>query len=108
MKKGIDLLSDYKGSTELTSQYAKLGGVGIPTRVDALTRKVNMMGSNYVMNGSDKSTEKVNLINVSESLAVDNKLDKNKSTCFKNQDIMTIHSVVVNQDGILENKFART
>jgi hypothetical protein len=82
LKKGIDLLSDYKGSTKLISRYAKLGGVGIPTRVDALTRKINMMESNYVVNGGDKSTKNINLINVSESLEVDNKPDKRKSTCF--------------------------
>jgi hypothetical protein len=62
--------------------------------MDTLTGEVDMMGSNHVMNGSDKSTRKVNLMKASESQGVDNSLDKEKSHCFKNQD--KIQSVVAN------------
>jgi hypothetical protein len=41
------------------------------------------------MNGSDKSTKKVDLMEASESQGVDNSLDKRKSTCLKNQDRIT-------------------
>jgi hypothetical protein len=76
--------------------------------MDTLTRKANMMGSNYVMNGSDKSTRKVNLMKVSESKGVDNRLDKGKSTCIKNQDRMAIQNVMANQDGMFKDKLAHT
>ncbi len=61
-----------------------------------------MMGSNHVMNGSDKSIGKVNLMKASESQGVDNSLDKEKSTCLKNQD--KIQSVVANRNGMFEDK----
>jgi hypothetical protein len=38
------------------------------------------------MNGSDKSIRKVDLMKASESQGVDNNLDKEKSTCLKNQE----------------------
>jgi hypothetical protein len=41
--KEVDLPSGHKGSVELTNQYAKLVGVGIPTRMDTLTREVGMI-----------------------------------------------------------------
>jgi hypothetical protein len=62
--------------------------------VDTLTGEVDMMGSNHVMIGSDKLTRKVNFMKASESQGVDNSLDKEKSTCLKNQD--KIQSVVAN------------
>ncbi len=67
-----------------------------------------MMGSNYVMNGSDKSIGKVNLMKVSESKGVDNRLDKGKSTCIKNQDRMGIQNVMANQDGMFKDKLGQT
>ncbi len=57
-----------------------------------------MIGSKHIMNGSDNLTRKVNLMKVNESQGVDNSLDKDKSTCLKNQDIMITQSVVANQD----------
>ncbi len=54
------------------------------------------------MNGSDKSIGKVNLMKASESQGVDNSLDKEKSTCLKNQD--KIQSVVANRNGMFEDK----
>jgi hypothetical protein len=39
---------------------------------------------------------------VSESQRIDNSLNKDKSTCLKNQDKMITQSVVVNQDGRFE------
>jgi hypothetical protein len=49
-----------------------------------------MIRSKQIMNGSDKSTRKVNLMRASESQGVNNILDKEKLTCLNNQDIMTI------------------
>jgi hypothetical protein len=72
--------------------------------MDTLIGEVDMMGSNHVMNGSDKSTGKVDFMKVSESQGVDNSLDKEKSTCLKNQD--KIQSVVANQNGMFEDKLA--
>jgi hypothetical protein len=70
--------------------------------MDTLTGEVDIMGSNHVMNGSDKSIGKVNLMKASESQGVDNSLDKEKSTCLKNQD--KIQSVVANRNGMFEDK----
>jgi hypothetical protein len=63
-----------------------------------------MIGSKHIMNGSDNSTRKVDLMKASESQGVDNSLDKEKLTCLKNQDKMTIYrySGVANQDGMFE------
>jgi hypothetical protein len=52
----VDLPSGYKRSTALTNRYAKLAGANIPTKVDILTRKVDMMRSNHIMNESDQTT----------------------------------------------------
>jgi hypothetical protein len=38
----------------------------------------------------------------SESQGVDNNSDKEKLTCLKNQNIMTIQNVVANQNGMFE------
>lgn len=84
------MLSGYKGLAELTNQYAKLTGAGIPTTMDTLTKEVDVMGSNHVMNGHDKSTRKVNLMKISESQGVDNSQDKEKMICLNNQVKMTI------------------
>jgi len=46
MTKEVYLPSNYKGSIELTNQYAKLAGANIPTKVDTSTRKVNLMKAN--------------------------------------------------------------
>jgi hypothetical protein len=96
MMKEVNFPSGYKGLVELTNRYAKLAGVGIQTKVDTSIGEVNMMGSNHVMNGNDKSIGKVNLMKASESQGVDNNLDEEKLTCLNNQNIMTIHSVVAN------------
>ncbi len=77
MTKEVYLPSNYKGSIELTNQYAKLAGANIPTKVDTSTRKVNLMKAN-------------------ESQGIDNNLDKEKLTCLSNQTRMTIQSVVTN------------
>jgi hypothetical protein len=58
--------------------------------VDTLIGEVDMIRSKQIMNGSDKSTRKVNLMRASESQGVNNILDKEKLTCLNNQDIMTI------------------
>jgi hypothetical protein len=76
----VCLPSGHKGPIELTNRYAKLA-----TRMDTLTREVDMMGSNHIMNGVDKLMGKVNLMKVSESEGVDNSLYKGTSTCLKNQ-----------------------
>jgi hypothetical protein len=68
----------------LTNRYSKLAGAGIPTKVDTSIGEVNMMGSNHVMNGNEKSIRKVNLMKASESQGVDNNLDEEKSTCLNN------------------------
>ncbi len=83
-------------SAKLTNRYAKLIGAGIPTIVDTSTIKVDMIGSKRIMNGNDNSTGKVDLIKASESQGVDNNLDKDKSTCLKNQYRMTTQSGVAN------------
>jgi len=70
--------------------------------VDTSIGEVDMIGSKHIMNGSDKSTRKVDLMKASESQGVDNNLDKEKLTCLNNQDIMTIQSVVANQNGMFE------
>jgi hypothetical protein len=67
MIKEINLPSGYKRSDELTNQYTKLARVSIPTKVDTSTWEVDMMGSNHVMIGSDKSTRKVDFMKGSES-----------------------------------------
>jgi hypothetical protein len=46
MTKEVYLTSNYKGSIELTNQYAKLAGANIPTKVDTSTGKVNLMKAN--------------------------------------------------------------
>jgi len=74
----------------LTNQYAKLAGASIPTRMDTSIGKVNMIGNKHIMNGSDKSIGKVDLMKASESYGVNNSLKKEKLTCLNNQDIMTI------------------
>jgi hypothetical protein len=61
-----------------------------------------MMGSNHIMNGSGKLTRRVNLMKVSESQGVNNNLNQEKLTCLKNQDRMTIQSVVANRNGMFE------
>jgi hypothetical protein len=90
MMKEVDLPSGHKGSVELTNWYAKLARASIPTKVDTLIGEVDMIRSKQIMNGSDKSTRKVNLMRASESQGVNNILDKEKLTCLNNQDIMTI------------------
>jgi hypothetical protein len=90
------LPSGHKGLVELTNRYAKLASVGIPPKVDTLIGEVNMIRSKHIMNGSDKLTKKVNLMKASESQGVDNNLNKDKSTYLKNQDRMTLQSVVAN------------
>ncbi len=45
-----------------------------------INRKANMIGSKHIVNGSDKSTRKVDLMKVSESQKNDNSLNKDKST----------------------------
>ncbi len=67
MIKEVGLPSGHKGLVELTNWYAKLVGVGIPTRVDTSIGEVDMIGSKHIMNGSDKSTRKVDLMKASES-----------------------------------------
>jgi hypothetical protein len=66
------------------------------------TGEVNMIGSKHIMNGYDKLIGKVDLMKASESQGVDNSLDKEKSTCLKNQDKMIIHNVVANKNGMFE------
>ncbi len=66
MMKEVDLPSGHKRLVELTNWYAKLARVGIPTKVDTSTRGVNMIGNYHIMNGSDKSIVKVNLMKASE------------------------------------------
>ncbi len=61
-----------------------------------------MIGNKHIMNGSDKSIGKVDLMKASESYGVNNSLKKEKLTCLNNQDIMTIQSVVINQNGMFE------
>jgi hypothetical protein len=61
-----------------------------------------MIGSKHIMNGSDKSTRKVDLMKASESQGIDNNLNKDKSTYLKNQDKMTLQSVVANRNGMFE------
>jgi hypothetical protein len=56
----------------LTNRYAKLARAHIPTKVDTLTREVDMIGSKHIMNRSDKLTRKVDLMKASESQGVDN------------------------------------
>ncbi len=68
--KKVDLPSGHKGLIELTNRYAKLIGVGILTKVDTLIRKVDMIGSKHIMNGSDNSTRKVDLMKASESQGI--------------------------------------
>jgi hypothetical protein len=102
MRKEINLPSGHKGSVELTNRYAKLTGAGIPTKVDTSIGVVNMIGSKHVMNGSDKLTGKVNLMKANESQGVDNSLDRDKFIYLKNQEKMTIQSVVANRNGMLE------
>ncbi len=85
----VDLPSGHKRLAKLTNRYVKLAGVGIPTIMDTSTREINMIGSKHILNGSDNSTGKVDLMKASELQWVDNSLDKDKSTCLKNQDIMT-------------------
>jgi hypothetical protein len=46
MTKEVYLPSSYKGSIELTNQYAKLARANIPTKVDTSTGKVNLMKAN--------------------------------------------------------------
>jgi hypothetical protein len=58
--------------------------------VDTSIGGVHMIGNNHIMNGSDKSIGKVNLMKASESQGIDNNLNKEKSTCLSNQDIMII------------------
>jgi hypothetical protein len=53
MTKEVDLPRGHMGSTELTSWYAKLVGIDIPTKVGTSTRKVDMIRRKH-MNGSDK------------------------------------------------------
>ncbi len=60
------------------------------------------MGSNHIMNGSGKSTRKVNLMKASESHGVDNNLNQENLTCLNNQNRMTIQSVVANGNGMFE------
>ncbi len=67
MKKEVDLPSGHKRFAELTNRYAKLIGVGIPTEMDTSIGKVDMMGSNHIMNGNGKLTRKVDLMKASES-----------------------------------------
>jgi len=70
--------------------------------MDTSIGESDMIGSKHIMNGSDESIGKVDLMKVSESQRVDNSLDKDKSTCLKNQDKMITQSVVANQDGRFE------
>jgi hypothetical protein len=65
--KEINLSSGHEGLVELTNRYAKLVGAGIPTRMDTSTREVGILKSKYIMNGSDKSMKKINLMEASES-----------------------------------------
>jgi hypothetical protein len=65
--KEVDLPSCHKGSAKLTNWYAKLAGVGIPTKMDTSIREINMIRSEHIMNGSDKLTRKVDLMKASES-----------------------------------------
>ncbi len=84
MTKEVDLPSGHKRSAKLTNWYAKLAGAGIQTIVDTSIGEVDMIGSKHIMNGSDKSTRKVDLMKARESQGVDNSLNKEKSTCLKN------------------------
>jgi hypothetical protein len=43
-----------------------------------------MIGNKHIINGSDKSIGKDDLMKASESQGVNNNLDKEKSTCLKN------------------------
>ncbi len=52
--------------------------------MDTSIGEVDMIGSKHIMNGSDKSTRKVDLMKARESQGVDNSLNKEKSTCLKN------------------------
>ncbi len=61
-----------------------------------------MIRSKHIVNGSEKPIRKVNLMKASESHGVNNSLNKEKTTCLKNQDIMTIHSVAANQNRMFE------
>ncbi len=51
-----------------------------------MTRSMN------IMKGCYNSKEKVDLMEVSESQIVDNSLNKGKSTCIKNQNIMNTYT----------------
>jgi hypothetical protein len=70
MTKEVNFPSGYKKLVKLTSRYAKLIRASIPTRMDTSTGEVNMMGTNYAMNGSDKSTRKVDLKKVPKELTI--------------------------------------
>jgi cobalamin biosynthesis protein CbiG len=94
--KEVDLASGHKGSTELTNQYAKLVGSDIPTKMDTSTKGINMIRSKHIINGNDKLIRKVNLMKANKSQGIDNSLNKEKSTCLKNQDIMIIQNGVAN------------
>jgi hypothetical protein len=61
-----------------------------------------MMGSNHIMNGSGKSTRKVNLMKANESQGVDYNLNQEELTCLNNQNKMTIQSVMSNGNGMFE------
>jgi len=57
-----------------------------------------MIGSKHIMSGNDNVIGKVDLMKSSELQGVDNNLDKDKSTCLNNQNIMTTQSVVANRN----------
>jgi hypothetical protein len=67
MTKKVNLPSGHKGSVELTNQYVELTRAGIPARMDTSIGKVDMIGNNHIMSGSDNFTRKVDLMKVSES-----------------------------------------
>ncbi len=96
MTKEVDLPSDHMEPAKLTNWYAKLIRVGIPTKVDTSTWEVDMIGRKHIMSGSDKSTWKVDLMKASKSQGINNNLNKDKSTCLKNQDKRIKQSVVAN------------
>ncbi len=60
--------------------------------MDTLIREVDMTRSMDIMKRSYNSKEKVDLMEVSESQVVDNSLNKGKSTCLKNQNIMNMYT----------------
>ncbi len=108
MTEKVNFPSGYKMSAKSTYRYAKLTRANIATKMDTSTKEANMMGNNYAMNGSDKLRRKVNVMKLSESMGVDNRLDKGKSTCIKNQNKMIIQNVMANRDGMFKDKLAQT